>query len=269
MCTPNVLIEKGLLTFPTWKQLDERLEIGFTTRIGGSSVPPYHSMNMGLHVGDDQEAVLANRMALAERIQFPLDAWVSGEQVHGNRIMFVGDMHKGCGARKMDDAVKDADGLLTNQQGVLCTAFFADCVPLFFFDPQRSIVGIAHAGWKGTVAHIGSCMVEQMVQYGANIEDIHVLIGPAISQKYYEVDDAVIQHIPQALREIGVQKTGENKYLIDLQQINKEILLQYGILRHNIDRVSMCTFANNDLLYSHRRDQGRTGRMLGYIGLKE
>ncbi|HLR14913.1 MAG TPA: peptidoglycan editing factor PgeF [Bacillota bacterium] len=257
------------ITFLPWKKLDPRLEIGFTTRNGGSSSKPYDSLNMGFHVEDDGQTVRYNRQQVAEIVKFPLQSWVCGEQIHSNQISIVRASDKGKGATEMGSAIKGVDGLLTEERGILCTAFFADCVPLFFFDPNASLIGIGHAGWKGTVAHIGPEMASQMIELGSSIEHIRVLIGPSISQKNYEVDDHVIQHIPTDLQEKVVKNSTPGRYLIDLHRLNKEILLQYGILRHNIDSMEVCTFDREDMFYSHRRDQGKTGRMLGYIGLQE
>ncbi len=259
----------GQITFPIWTQFDDRLEVGLTTRKGGVSQPPFDTMNLGLHVKDESNDVIANRHRLAEWVQFPLSSWVSGEQVHGTDIAIVTSMNQGQGAYRMEDAIEGVDGLITNEEGVLCTAFFADCVPLFFFAPTASLIGIAHAGWKGTVKQIAGRMVEEMVAHGADISDVRVMIGPSISQEKYEVDDAVIRHVSEEWKEIVVQASENHHYLLDLQQLNMEILLQYGILRHNIGRVNLCTFTASDLFYSHRRDLGETGRMLGYIGFRE
>lgn len=257
------------ITFLPWKKLNPRLEVGFTTRNGGFSSEPYDSLNMGFHVEDDAQTVRDNRNRVAEIVKFPLQSWVCGEQVHSNHISIVRATDKGKGAMEIESSIKGVDGLLTQERGILCTAFFADCVPLFFFDPKVSLIGIAHAGWKGTVAHIGPAMVSQMIELGSSIEHIRVLIGPAISQKNYEVDDNVVQHIPTSLQRKVVKNSRPGRYLIDLHGLNKEILLQYGILRHNIDNIEVCTSDREDMFYSHRRDYGKTGRMLGYIGLQE
>lgn len=261
--------EENLITFPKWKQYHEDLEVGFTTTYGGCSKAPYATMNMGFHVGDEEDTVLKNRSQLAQHIDFPLDSWVCGEQVHNNRVRVVSKQHRGQGARDEESALEGIDGIITKENGILCTAFFADCVPLFFFDPHASIIGIAHAGWKGSVLNIGPQMIDEMIKQGASTEDIHVMIGPAISQEKYEVDDKVIRHIPEKIAQACVKSGREGHYFIDLHTLNMEILLQYGILRHNIDKIDLCTYSEKDMFYSHRRDHGVTGRMLGYIGFKE
>src|SRR5699024_4992185 len=145
--------------------------------------------------------------------------------------------------------------------------FFADCVPLFFYDKRLNIVGIAHAGWKGTVKEIGAQMVKSFVQLGSQMEDLFVAIGPCISKMNYEVNDHVIKHIDENFVSKVVTDKGEGKYLLDLKQLNVEILLQNGVMRNNIDITTYCTYEHEQLFYSYRRDNGKTGRMLAFIGI--
>src|SRR5690625_5157532 len=137
---------------------------GFTTRHGGLSRPPYDTLNMGLHVADDAGSVQANRQLACKALGFTLDDWVSGEQVHGSEVALVGADMKGRGAYKLNTALAGVDGLITVAPGVLLAAYFADCVPILFLDPEVPAVGIAHAGWRGTLAGIGKRMVERMRQ---------------------------------------------------------------------------------------------------------
>lgn len=258
----NLVIEK-------WQQLNPRLKAGFTTRNGGFSEAPFHTMNLGLHVQDQSEKVIRNRQKLAETVYSPLETWVSGEQIHQTNVHFVTDLDKGKGATAYDTSLNDIDGLITNHNGILCTAFFADCVPIYFFDPSSGYIGIAHAGWKGTVNRIGEKMVEALQSGGADPADILVTIGPCISRDVYEVDERVIRHIPDTFFDKAVVTRENNRFLLDLKQLNIEILLQQGILRHNIDVTNYCTFRDESLFFSHRRDRGKTGRMLGYIGYEK
>ncbi|WP_246569573.1 peptidoglycan editing factor PgeF [Lentibacillus saliphilus] len=249
-----------------WQQIAPSLRAGFTTRYGGYGEAPYDTFNLGFHVGDDRSTVIKNRSLLADKIMMPLDNWVVGEQVHGNEIAYVNASDKGKGAFSLETAKTGVDGLMTDTRGILCAAFFADCVPLFFFDPKTSRVGIAHAGWKGTVNEIAGKMVERFSRTGSNVNDLRVTIGPAISQDVYEVDDRVIQHIPSDFIIKTVKQTKDGHGMLDLKQLNMEILLKYGVLRHNVDIIQHCTFQEDHLFFSHRRTGGQTGRMLGYIG---
>jgi len=250
-----------------WQEKYTGLCVGFSTRRGGISDAPFDQLNMGLHVADEPENVLSNREILAKTISFPLDRWVIGEQVHHTNIKVVEQNDLGKGTRSMEDDVKGDDGLITNKKDVLCAAFFADCVPLYFYDPITQYVGLAHAGWKGTVNRIADKMVKQFVRNGTDPANLHVMIGPSISGQYYEVDERVTQHMDREHAEKVTRKISENKFLLDLKQLNTEILLQSGVLRHNIDITKYCTFRDKELFFSYRRDHGKTGRMLGFIGM--
>jgi len=257
------------LLYGKWQEKYPNICIGFTTRIGGTSKAPYHSLNLGLHVADNKEDVITNRKQLAKELTFPIENWVIGEQVHGTKIIKIDHSHMGKGTLSHGSAIKDVDGLITNSKGILCTAFFADCVPLYFYDPVTEYIGIAHAGWKGTVHRIAEKMVIELKKLGVEMANLLALIGPSISKYYYEVDDRVIRMIRKEDLEKTTSSVGENRFQLDLRQLNAEILLQSGVLRHNIDITNYCTFRDKDLFFSHRRDQGKTGRMLGFIGMKK
>ncbi|WP_163970737.1 peptidoglycan editing factor PgeF [Oceanobacillus halotolerans] len=260
--------DSSILHIPKWKNYDSRLEVGFTTREGGVSKAPFATFNHGLHVSDRYEDVITNRKRLAEKLGILLDHWISGEQVHQTDVREVYEQDKGKGSRSTKHALSGVDGMITNKAGLLCTAFFADCVPLYFFDPETNYVGIAHAGWKGTVNRMAEQMIKKLQSVGSKPKNILVVIGPCISQKHYEVDEKVIQHIPMDVRnKVSIEK-GNNRYLLDLKELNKHILLQCGVLRNNIDITNYCTYQHEQLFFSHRRDQGQTGRMLGYVGFR-
>jgi polyphenol oxidase len=257
---------KALLHIKKWSQLAPNLQVGITSRNGGVSKGEFESNNFGLHVSDDYQDVLTNRHNLAASLRIPLEKWVSAEQVHQAVVQVVEKEDAGKGSASLDTAIKGIDGLITKENGLLCTAFFADCVPLFFFDPVTGYVGIAHAGWKGTVSRIAEVMTKKFIELGVNIEDLRVAIGPCISNDNYEVDTYVQERIPVEFQETVLKPLGQKHYLLDLKQLNVEILVQSGVFSNNIDVSKYCTFRDEPLFFSHRRDHGKTGRMLGYIG---
>lgn len=266
MSEPFSHATESFLSIAKWQKMNPRLCAGFTTRNSGLNLQSSTSFNLGFHVADDEQHVLSNRNLLAEQLKFPLDRWVAAEQVHADKVALVNRYHLGRGAASSADSLAGVDGLMSNETGLLCTAYFADCVPLFFFDPVTGYIGIAHAGWKGTTKRIGEQMVHRFQRAGTELQNLHVVIGPAISQENYEVDGPVIQSIPKALQAKVAQKLAGGHYLLDLKQLNAEILLQYGVLRHNIDITNYCTYDDDSLFFSHRRDHENAGRMLGYIG---
>lgn len=249
-----------------WQRLNDRLIAGFTTKQGGVSKGRYHSLNVGFHVHDSRADVTMNRNRIASKIHFPIDSWVCGEQVHQTNIQLVSEADKGKGAADNSSAIKGVDGLITNRPGILCTAFFADCVPLFFYDPSTSFIGIAHAGWRGTVNQMAKHMVEAIQAQGSDPANLLVTIGPCISEEYYEVDEKVVNQIPEKYKKNAVVPNGKQRFLLDLKQLHVDILLQAGVLRNNIDVTNYCTYRDETLFFSHRRDYGKTGRMLGFIG---
>lgn len=259
-------LQTTYLHIEKWQRLNKKIVAGFTTKKAGVSDGSYSSLNVGFHVDDLSKNVLLNRERIARHVQFPLENWVCGEQVHQTNIHFVQPSDKGKGAQNYHSAIKGVDGLITNHSNIMLTAFFADCVPLYFYDPVTSFIGIAHAGWKGTVNQMAKHMVEKLQRYGVEIENLLVTVGPCISKMCYEVDAHVVKQIPTMFKANVVDTKAENRYFLDLKQLNVDILLQAGVLRNNIDVTNYCTYRDETLFFSHRRDHGKTGRMLGFIG---
>ncbi|HAM82166.1 peptidoglycan editing factor PgeF [Ornithinibacillus bavariensis] len=257
---------KSLLHIRKWSDMAPALQVGFTSRNGGVSKAQFESNNFGLHVSDQYEDVLTNRLNLASSLHIPVENWIAAEQVHQGAVHVVDKEDAGKGSTSLDTALKGIDGLITNEKGLLCTAFFADCVPIFFFDSKTGYVGIAHAGWKGTVARIAEVMTNKLVDLGVDLKSLFVAVGPCISKDNYEVDSYVKERIPVEFQDKVLTPVGNENYLLDLKQLNVEILVQSGVFRNNIDVSKYCTFRDEDLFFSHRRDNGKTGRMLGYIG---
>lgn len=252
-----------------FQKLNDRLIVGFTTRKNGYSMKPYDSLNLGLHVQDEEKIVIKNRDKLANELKIPLNNWVFAEQVHGNNIKKVTREAGGSGALTMATAVKDTDGLYTQENNILLGSLYADCVPLYFYSPLTDFIGLAHAGWKGTVGKIGTKMIQRWVNNeNIPLESIYVAIGPSISGESYEVDDYVINKVNNVMlpnHEFPYVQTSEHKYLLDLKQLNKQLLLDAGVFEENIFVSNFCTFKETNLFYSYRRNS-QTGRMMSFIG---
>ncbi|GAA5415028.1 polyphenol oxidase [Paraliobacillus ryukyuensis] len=264
---PFIQDHSSMLEIEAWKKQQHDLYVGITTRDGGISKPPYDSFNLGLHVNDCKQDVLVNRSHLATLLGFPLTNWVMGEQTHGTSIHLVTTNDKGKGATDHLTTLAGVDGLITKENNVLLTAMFADCVPLYFWDKETNWIGIAHAGWRGTVQQMAGKMVDALQRSGANIATLQVAIGPAISYQYYEIDQRVYDQIPLSLRDQVTSKTNESHYFLDLSTLHREILLEKGIHSEHIYQTNYCTY-HDDKFFSHRREGGKTGRMLGFIGRK-
>ncbi|MEH7652491.1 peptidoglycan editing factor PgeF [Bacillus safensis] len=245
---------------------------GFTTKNGGFSLPPYHSLNTGLHVGDDASSVQMNRQVIADVAVVPLSDWVFADQTHEDRILKVTKEQRGRGSLHYHEALPGTDGLYTSETNMMLALCFADCVPLYFLAPQNGLIGTAHAGWKGTVKQIGAKMVDEWIgQEGVKADHIQVVIGPSIGSCCYIVDDVVMDQVKQLpfSTEDVYSEISQGQYKIDLKTLNKNVLLHAGIKEENIHVSSMCTSCSDQLFFSHRRDQGKTGRMMSFVGFKE
>ncbi|MCZ8511244.1 peptidoglycan editing factor PgeF [Paenibacillus filicis] len=267
----------GLFTMDQWMDKEPRLTAGFTSRLGGVSSGAFDSLNLGLHVDDETADVIENRTRLAAALRVPFDACTYAEQVHGKEIQVVTREYRGAGRTSREEALQNKDGFVTNEPGIILHALFADCVPLLFFDPVRKAAGLAHAGWKGTVLQIAKATVETMsAAYGSKPRDILAAIGPSIGACCYEVDDGVISRVDKIAAELPVYveepfyvSKGNGKYMLNLQQLNRQIMIKAGILPSNIECTGLCTSCRTELFYSHRKENGKTGRMAAWIGLRE
>jgi len=269
---PFVLKNQSYLTIENWISQFPELVAGFTTKSGGTSKGVFESLNLGFHVSDDGSNVCSNREKVAELLKFPLSHWVGAEQIHDIVLKKITKADRGYGSNSYDHSFKGTDGFYTNEEGILLTLCFADCVPLFFIAPEKKMIGTAHAGWKGTVGQIAKQMITVWGREGIQPEQIFVAIGPSICEKCYIVDEHVINLVDKSLEDGGIipyNLIEEGQYSLNLREINKHILLAAGVPDKNILQTHFCTSCHHEGFFSHRRDKGKTGRMLSFIGWKE
>lgn len=247
-----------------------RVRARFFSRRGGVSRPPFESLNFGWTVGDRWEDVWINRQRAAASFGFGPERWVFSRQVHGNRVVEVGAADAGRGARGPEDALADADGLVTRESGVVLGVLAADCVPLLLFAPDIGAVGAVHAGWRGTALRIAGEAVRTMAVWGADPGRIRAALGPSIGPCCYEVDDRLFEvfrqtwdHIPSGV----FVPTRPGHYRLDLWKANREVLRSSGVSDRQTAVMRVCTSCRPDLCYSHRRDGGSTGRMAAAVAL--
>lgn len=269
---PFILSTNEFFSIKEWMDRYPGLEAGFTTKNGGVSKQVFTGLNFGFHVGDDQGSVCQNRLLLANKINFPLDSWIGAEQTHGVHIQKVSKKDQGRGSEDYDSSFNDTDGFFTDETGILLTLCYADCVPLYFIEPDSRLIGAAHAGWKGTVSGIGTEMISKFQQNGAKTEKISAVIGPSICKKCYIVDERVtllVKNVLEGVESLPYNQVSEGQYSLDLKELNRQILLKAGVKNENIHVTDFCTSCHSEHFYSHRRDKGNAGRMLAYIGWKE
>jgi YfiH family protein len=239
--------------------LHGRPEIGnfISTRRGGVSKGNFQSLNLSLKSGDLLEYVIQNRSILAKEIGLQPDHLLFPDQCHTNRVKIVSkeDSHRD---------LAETDALVTDQAGIGLCILAADCVPVLLFDPVRKVVAAMHAGWKGTVRQIVTTTIGQMKNsFGSDPCNILAGIGPAISQKKYEVGDEVTAQFRTLFNdhpEIIWRNPQTGSDHLDLQEANRILLLESGISTKNIEVMRICTWSNPDLFFSARRDGFNCGR---------
>ncbi|MBC8014844.1 MAG: peptidoglycan editing factor PgeF [Sporomusaceae bacterium] len=242
---------------------------GISSRLGGTSKQPFASLNLGLHTGDEDQQVITNRQLFCHGVGVEADNIVTAEQIHLDKVAVVGLEHLGKGSRIYSEAIGETDALITNVPGVPLMLFFADCVPVVIVDPVKKVIGIAHAGWKGTVDHIGQKTVLAMQNhFGTDPQHCLVGIAPSIGPCCYEVDDVVINKFKKKFEnwEQLITQKG-SKWHLDLWQANRVQLEQIGVQASNIVVSKVCTVCNSELFFSYRAENGCTGRMGAVIVL--
>ena len=243
----------------------------FSTRLGGVSEGEFTSMNLAFNRGDSPNNVTQNYKLLCKSAGFEFESLTASAQDHNTYVRAVTSENRGTGIYKPRD-IESVDALVTNEKGVTLVTYYADCTPLFFVDTRNKAIGLAHAGWRGTVGRIGAKVVEKMTElYNTDPSDITAAIGPAISVCCYEVDKPCADNF-LALKDLDSDKfvfpKGNGKYMIDLLETNRQILVASGVKPENITVSDVCTNCNSDLLWSHRATKGKRGTMCAMMCIK-
>ncbi len=229
----------------TWLRFAGRpLTAAVTSRTGGVSGGAYTSLNLGLHVGDDPDAVVENRRRAAAAVGLGLDDLVFARQVHGREVAVVDRSHRGRGTRSDGDAVDGVDALVTTEPGVGLVVLVADCVPLVLCDPTVGVVACVHAGWRGAVARVAAAAVEAMVDLGAERSRVEAGIGPAVAARDYQVGadvhDAVTDAFGAGADEL-ITPDGTGRFTLDLPRANRRVLVDAGVGGERIETMAVHT----------------------------
>lgn len=274
---------KEFLTFRSFDRYEKNLAHLFTMRRGGVSSGCLDSWNFGAHDLDTAENILRNYEILAETLEVPANSMVRSAQTHTTNIKVVTEDDCGKGITRERDYT-DVDGLVTDVRGIPIITGHADCNAVFFYDPVKYVIGLAHSGWKGTLAGISGEMVKMMGEtYGCRAADLVVGLGPALCQACFEVDADVAEKFfaaNEAYRDFAYNKilTGSyddssalervHKYYIDLKGIIKYDLSACGVSASQISDMELCTKCNKDMFFSHRGHKGKRGIMAAVMMLK-
>ncbi len=242
---------------------DQGLYHAVFSRRGGLSPSPWKSLNFGASVGDDGNRVQKNKENALDVIGIKVESVYDVHQVHSTEIVVTenplppGENH-----------IK-ADAMITRTPGVTLMMRFADCVPILLFDPVNRVIGLSHAGWKGTINKIAEKTVKKMNEvYGTDPETLVAAIGPSIGPDHYyigaDVEEKVISSFGDTAERLLIHDQGRTYF--DLWKANELILTEAGV--NQIEIAEICTQCNPDDWYSHRGEQGDTGRFGIVMGLE-
>ena len=222
---------------------------GFCTRRVGVSPPPWEGLNAGFLVGDCRRNVLDNLALVSRAFAVPEGALVLMGQVHGDRIQVID------AGPLPAEPVPQCDGLITDRPGVALAIRTADCVPIFFLDPVRRVIGAAHAGWRGTALGIAAQMVDLMrSRFASHSGDLRAAIGPAIGPCCYQVDAPVATALSAGwdTATFLTPCRDEGRWMLDLVAANSLQLIERGLSPGNVFTAASCTACRRDLFFSHR-----------------
>ena len=251
------------------------LRHGFSTRKGGVSKEHLSSLNFGFSLGDDRENVIENFRIMGTALGGQAEDFVLTKQTHSVNVRRVGRDDRGKGIFRERDYT-DVDALMTNEEGVILTAFSADCVPILFYDKGQRVIASCHSGWRGTHGRILAEVIKAMEEeFSSKPEEIYIAIGPSICKNCYEVSsdvgEAFLEAFPIStkIKYCPVERVSEEKFHIDLWELNRLIALECFIPPDNISISGYCTMENPKFFFSHRYSQGKRGVQGAFICLNK
>ena len=239
---------------------------GFSTKLGGVSTGHCATMNISTSRGDDPAAVEENRKRIANAVGVRPEHMVYTQQTHTTNVAIVTKEDRG-------KILPETDGMITNDSEVCLVTFYADCVPLYFVDPVKKVIGLSHSGWRGTVNKMANVTIEKMQkEFGCNPGDILAAVGPSICQDCYEVSEDVIEQFRANYKKEYwsdiFYKKENGKYQLNLWKANEFNFLDAGIKPENIAVTNVCTCCNPDVLFSHRITGFNRGNLSAFLSLR-
>ena len=260
---------QGKINFlqPSWAD-NTIVRAGFTTRNGGTSRPPFNSLNLGQNTEDPKYNVEANRATLTRTFDLPPHLLLTVHQVHGTDILVLDQPNPDVSHFHQ----VESDAIITDQKNIMIGILVADCYPVLLFDPVKEIAAVIHAGWRGAAAGlIGRTVSAMSAHFGCQPDDLQAAVGPGIGAHKYPVD----RPVRDAFREGSdnwdaiTQETALGEWLLDLKKSCQMQLEAAGLPQNNIESVAECTCCHRELFFSYRRDKGQTGRQIGFILMNE
>ncbi|MBQ9832471.1 MAG: peptidoglycan editing factor PgeF [Clostridia bacterium] len=244
------------------------VEHGFTGRTGGVSEGPYDSLNFSLSRPDNMQNVKKNYELMAYAANFEPESIAIVSYEHGDGVCRVSEKDRGS-APNTSKSLPPCDGIITNDPLVTLVTLHADCGALFFVDPKNRAVGLAHAGWRGTLLRIAAKVVSAMQnEFGSQPEDIIAAAGPCICGECYEVDEELAAKFINEFKTENIIRRKCGKSYLDMSLCVLIQLAQAGVNAKNITLFDACTYEMKESFFSYRRDKGQTGAMAAFMRIK-
>ena len=253
----------GIYTLPALEQA-AGFDHGFSARSGGVSEGFFQSLNLSFTRPENRDNVMENYRRFCRAAQIPFERMVMDNYAHETTVLRVDARDAGKGY--LQDPLPSCDGLVTNDPSITLITGHADCMAFYFIDPVRRCIGLAHAGWRGALGRIGAVVVTALAEhYGSNPADILAGVGPSICADCFEVGQNVADLFASEFSQIPcvLEREGQRPH-VDLWMVAARQFMDAGILPEHISLSGVCT-AQTPRLYSHRRDQGKTGGMSAYL----
>lgn len=230
-----------------------------SNRKGGVSKAPFSSLNLGLHTDDTPESVSQNRKLFFENLGIKTSRVTQSYQVHKDKILKV----------TRSKIYEGYDALITENSNTFLSVSVADCTPILIYDAKNQAVAAVHAGWKGTVLDITAKTIQRMRdEFKTHPRDCYVYAGTCIDENSFEVGEDVAAMFTYDVKRLD--KSGRKpKFYVDLKKANVMQLLKCGVPENQIEVSPFSTVLNNDIYFSHRKEKGKTGRMIALIGVKK
>jgi polyphenol oxidase len=225
-----------------------------TTRHGGASQVPYASLNLGKNTDDQPENIAKNREIITQDLGIRWDQVAFGKQVHGSDVLHA----------QAPGYYEGYDAFITNTEGLALSVTVADCAPIMIFDPTHQACGVAHAGWRGAAARIGTRTLAAMSeQFGTRSQDCLVYVGTCIGYDEFEVGAEVVAEFDATFWRKG---KAAGKYFLDLKSAIAAEFGLAGVPEQQVEISKWCTVRDNAQYFSHRKENGVTGRFAILMG---
>lgn len=278
----SVYIERGGVGVIASQSLlgEQGLSHGFACRKGGVSKPPFASLNLGTGRAEPYENILDNYRILCRTHGLCFDELALVRHEHGSNILRISA--EDCGRGIKLPPLDFSDGFVTDDPDVTLMTCHADCSAFFLYDPVKRCIGLAHAGWKGMFARIGQKLALRLkTEFGSDPADIKAVVGPCICEKCFQVETELAERFAtefdcpdiygdgtSGIFAVPGRSAAEGKSYVSLHAAAVIQLLDAGVLPENIRLMRHCTFEEEELFYSYRRDGLNTGSMAAFLRLK-